>query len=945
VIASTWGELSQSSKQALYYAWAAAQERAPDPTATTPLDGFDLLVGMMLSHPGTSEAELTFRRFDLVAGQALPQSYPTLTLDKLEKRLTDLPSDAEYPTSTDVDQILQAAVEAHQKSPRWGQAESDRVTPLGAVWLALLTSSTPAATAIYELLTRRGVNTSEFLAAVSSWWNSPGADYAGVLSGFRAAPIDIVNYKADQSVAHDASGSATTIEDFVGVAAEVDAFAYLLASRNLSPPLAIGLFGDWGAGKSFFLDAIKRRIAQLTQDKAVIGRPQSTTQFWKHIVQVEFNAWHYVEGDLWSSLVDHIFNQLSLASDKDGDNIVVQRQRHLLRQMESTAETIKQLDEQKKALQIEVAWRQRAVNQWRHERDEALVTLANQRAKLVGVEVLKQTVEGVGKALAAVNIGKAGDPPVTLGQQAAALQTARGELSRGSALFRPYLKHPGWLIVLVACLFIVPLLIALAVDQWPNSGAAAAVGGFASLLAMLTGAIGVASNWVERRLSDLKTAQDRVDKRISAEEKRVQAEVVKSEVRLASAEAALEKSQAKHAQQSDRLASIEQDLQKSPQQVLNEFLRERLAAGEYRRRLGVPAIIRRDFRDLANLIGYQNAYLLETSEKGKQDIREAADNKVLEDDNPLIVNRIVLYIDDLDRCPDAKVIEVLQAVHMLLAFPLFVVVVAVDARWLASALQNRYPALAGGGYMLDGRPARPSDYLEKIFQVPFWVSKLSDEARQAIVRGLLGPHVRGTVAATTSANSNDAAPEVNRDAAIVLHDMINTRTEPPQLDIAALQMTEDELRFLEQLTPMLGDTPRSVKRFVNLYQLLKILRRARPWFDPSSRDEEVAALLLAMTERLPGLFKLIGKAPARTLRELAGDSSSQPLDADLAGLEEEREYLRGWLSHHEGLDPVNAEHLADIARDVRRFLFQSFEFHAVEAQARRPQLVHVIQER
>ncbi len=44
------------------------------------------------------------------------------------------------------------------------------------------------------------------------------------------------------------------------------------------------------------------------------------------------------------------------------------------------------------------------------------------------------------------------------------------------------------------------------------------------------------------------------------------------------------------------------------------------------------------------------------------------------------LNRIVLYIDDLDRCPPKRVVEVLQAVHLLLAFELFVVVVGVDAR-------------------------------------------------------------------------------------------------------------------------------------------------------------------------------------------------------------------------------------------------------------------------
>jgi hypothetical protein len=96
--------------------------------------------------------------------------------------------------------------------------------------------------------------------------------------------------------------------------------------------------------------------------------------------------------------------------------------------------------------------------------------------------------------------------------------------------------------------------------------------------------------------------------------------------------------------------------------------------------------------------------------------------------------RIVLYIDDLDRCEPSKVVEVLQAVNMLLSFRLFVVIVAVDARWLSRSLETKYRELFGS-VENDGPPinensrstspnddaigrATPIDYLEKIFQIP-----------------------------------------------------------------------------------------------------------------------------------------------------------------------------------------------------------------------------------
>ena len=53
------------------------------------------------------------------------------------------------------------------------------------------------------------------------------------------------------------------------------------------------------------------------------------------------------------------------------------------------------------------------------------------------------------------------------------------------------------------------------------------------------------------------------------------------------------------------------------------------------------------------------------------------------------IERIVLYIDDLDRCPSGQVVKVLEAVSLLFGFPLFVVG-AVDSRWLVHSLRHEY---------------------------------------------------------------------------------------------------------------------------------------------------------------------------------------------------------------------------------------------------------------
>ena len=48
------------------------------------------------------------------------------------------------------------------------------------------------------------------------------------------------------------------------------------------------------------------------------------------------------------------------------------------------------------------------------------------------------------------------------------------------------------------------------------------------------------------------------------------------------------------------------------------------------------------------------------------------------------VDRVVLYVDDLDRCRPEDVVRVLQVVHMLLAFELFAVVIG----WMHGGSRN-----------------------------------------------------------------------------------------------------------------------------------------------------------------------------------------------------------------------------------------------------------------
>jgi hypothetical protein len=91
-----------------------------------------------------------------------------------------------------------------------------------------------------------------------------------------------------------------------------------------------------------------------------------------------------------------------------------------------------------------------------------------------------------------------------------------------------------------------------------------------------------------------------------------------------------------------RLTQANSELEQlSSTRLLDEFLKSRLATDSYQKQLGFLALVRRDFERLSDLIARANV--------------EWCDPSRTTDPPPL--NRIVLYIDDLDRCSEETVLK------------------------------------------------------------------------------------------------------------------------------------------------------------------------------------------------------------------------------------------------------------------------------------------------
>jgi hypothetical protein len=780
---------------------------------------------------------------------------------------------------------------------------------------------------------------------------------------------------------------APEVTDTLNVKDEAHAFARLAASRALIPPLALGVFGEWGSGKSFFMRLIREHVDRLAEGAQVQEAEGKDSRFHARIVQIRFNAWHFMESNLWASLVDTVFTELDrwITLRSEGSAKAGEFMDRLATARQLTLEAAEGLAQRRRE-QAEAAARLAAA-----ERD-----LAAKRANAV------LSPEDVGQALVEVlngelrELDEAGkDALVATGLQRlrgdaqafkAALDDLARESRRGHVLFAQLVERlgsPGYVFLVILLIAVLPALL----TTWLAHLSPVAV--------QVAGLIGGATVALNRllaevrpqlaRLTQLKASLDEKLRARLAEEERAKAAAA---AEVAEQAAAVEKARAElQAATAAVAAAIEAYSAESGGHRLRRFIRARAADGTYAKHLGLIATIRRDFEQLSRLmlsetpneegeraremykkqvdalIDRLQAFLTE----GERQLLRSSAESIRETDaaRDARFDRIILYIDDLDRCPPAKVVDVLQAIQLLLCFRLFVVVVAVDARWVARSLKDVYPDLlaetvirpgtgeagtarrhptkANPSVQVDGnveRAASSQDYLEKIFQIPYWVRRMEPAASSAFIESLARrqatvPNQRLTVGATAESNAPPAPeesvdqspqngeatarkekempPPVRAVTALVTADVSRPADRPSPLDPAAraheeraaayLEQSEHEVRVMKALAPYVGGTPRRGLRFVNVFRLIKT------GLPDAERDGLVGSHGKALGYRaLLAQIAIVTGSPRSALAyfDALMGAEGPAADADLAA-------LRKWCEEKLPEEPDKANLLAALA--------------------------------
>lgn len=210
--------------------------------------------------------------------------------------------------------------------------------------------------------------------------------------------------------------------------------------------------------------------------------------------------------------------------------------------------------------------------------------------------------------------------------------------------------------------------------------------------------------------------------------------------------------------------------------------------------------------------------------------------------------RIVVFIDDLDRCLPDGTLEVLEAIKLFFDMPGFIFVVGLDQRVVEVSIERRYRDVLspkGETAPTDG-VVSGANYIRKIFQVPYALAPVSNAQIDDFLNSVFAA---------------SALPEAQRNE-------ISLKVRP-------------HLRFLADAS---GMNPREVKRYINAYTLV---RKIKPYLDV---DVVLALQTIAFrTDWRPIQFALLSfrEAFINALRQQISEPDARHLEGlspDLASL-------------------------------------------------------------
>ncbi|QSE98646.1 P-loop NTPase fold protein [Fulvivirga lutea] len=717
----------------------------------------------------------------------------------------------------------------------------------------------------------------------------------------------------------------TDTKDLLDIENDVRSFALLLAAREVKPPIAIALFGRWGSGKSFFMKHLQKRINELSKhqgflvdpsDEPVNPKRKEKDNFCTGIAQIEFNAWSYLDANLWAGLVTSIFEKLNEYITDTTKSGVAQ-----LRVQEKLKERLVSLQREKLT---------------KEERLKNLIDLKHSyqiESKNLKESIKTNFTKHILNHIDANDELRAAHEAIEKDELLSSLEKKLklDELKKEAQVFNSFIRNvkatPG--IKKYVIYATVSVLLGIVLYQFMGFEYS-----WASFLPILTG-FGIDIKALKKRYSQVKSFITKFNE-VVGESVELQEEVQKHEALVTESEQQIEDAKQQIDQISSRIEDFEQYMvNEIHQETIKDFIQSRADHADYKSKLGIVSIIRKDFETLSQLFYQADKANGEIEDEELRKDREFINNQFKTGKN---LDRIILYIDDLDRCSDEKVLEVIQAVHLLMAFPLFNVVVGVDKRCVRNALllktKLEYLKIApiADVKKLGINMVEPGDYLEKIFQIPFELKDPGNSDVERFIDHLLQDQIE-TEIHEEAETEIDTAPEIetkeeveekSESEEVEAYDQpmfkrikqveekmevpeyiepITTK-EPEALVSSApesLMLSEHEFKAIKEILYLVGSTPRTIKQYINIYRIIRAHKR--PETNKAFDDNDHLAIMFLLAMKI-GMFKKYSNELFKSLKLNSNNTLGAVINFSFR-MEDTSEDLRNFKNQIEDLNGLS----------------------------------------
>lgn len=206
-------------------------------------------------------------------------------------------------------------------------------------------------------------------------------------------------------------------------------------------------------------------------------------------------------------------------------------------------------------------------------------------------------------------------------------------------------------------------------------------------------------------------------------------------------------------------------------------------------------------------------------------------------------NRVVVFIDDLDRCQPNKIVDILEAIKVTLDTPGIVFVLGMDDNYVKSGIFLRYkehietteelygmPIAGNRKEIIDDKTAEnsttdlsrrqdwwPTRYLEKVIQISFRIPDASKDELHNLVTDLLEiekAETRGADRSPASQKeiSKEEIKQIEKEQRRIYHEQLLAEIDTPQVNQLILDAAE-------KIAPEHQGNPRRIKAFVNRCRL------------------------------------------------------------------------------------------------------------------------------